>query len=636
MAGRALVFGAVVGDIRGIENDVAAFSALLAKRGFAVTTLDPRTAATRAAILAGYQELIDDVVPGTDEPVVIYFAGHGGMVFNISGHLALPLPSQFPCIIPIDYPDGSPTDFRGITSFELSALQARLTAKTHNVTTIYDCCHSGQMSKEMRSIAFADGKKPRTLEAPVPVAMRRHLDELHARYPEMVSQPALDNRHAVRVMACAQHETAWPVRDAQGQWYGALTRALLDVLDEVGSAPVTWATVGKAVWARVQRDYPVQNPRIEGPQQRVIFSLDELPTVATSLKRAGAVFALGTGCIAGVTVGDVYAVAPCKAPGSEIAQLRVTSVTPFGATAELVPGSVAADAIPADAIAVPSESTRPRRPLRVSTGSPDLGSRIQSGLTSTRRLRRATGMDDFAVAELVASDDGVRLFDATGPLLPMLSLRELPQALEVADHLAAARDLLELEGAHGVSPDELVIAWGVVENGRGFEQPWDGTVIGLDARIFLRIKNVGKRALFVHVFNIGVQGRISMLSSAAVTGQHLAPRQQIVFGNSPDDDNLVGLDLEWPSAMPRCTARLDTLLVLATTVQIDLRMLETPSDERSAQSRSRRAWKKDRSAPVEPAPITRDPYLMTSITYLIDPQLRFPWMPPPAPCGLSR
>jgi hypothetical protein len=619
MAGRALVIGAVVGQIQGVENDVRAIAAFLAGRGFTVATLDPRTEATRDAILRSYHELIDRIEPGSDEPVVIYYAGHGGVVVNACDDTTLP--ARFQCIIPIDYAAGSEADFRGITSFELSALQNRLTARTRNVTVILDCCYSGQMSRD----ASAGEPHPRSLEAPTPLAMQRHLEALRERYHDLFSQPATSNPSAVRVMACGEHETAWPIRDAQGQWYGAFTLALLDVLRDIGGVPAAWDAIGTAISTRVRSSYPNQQPRIEGPRNRRIFSLHEEPAMAIPIQRTGATFTLDAGTLAGVAVGDIYAIISCAAPDSELARVSVTAVTPLAARAQLAPDSAAIAALPRDAIAVPRVSAAPRRPLYVEAASRDVESQIQAALASTRRLqlsRRADG----AIAELIVRDDGMRLLDRTGPLLPLLAFPDrLPDALALADRLAAARDLLELEGAFGIAPGELLVDWGVVEDGKAIAQLPHGTVVGLDARIYVRVKNVSARDLVVQVLNIGVEGRISLVSSAAVMGMRLAPQQQLYLGTAPDDHELVGLDVSWPPGLPRSAPRLDTLLVIATTRAADLRPLEgrTGSAGEHTTPRDSSATTQVRGGAHVAA--DRDAYLMTSMTYLIDPELKWPW-----------
>lgn len=622
MPGRALVFGAVVGEIRGVENDVHAMSEFLAQRGFSVTTLDPRTEATHDAILRAYNKLVDDVEEGSDEPVVIYYAGAGGVLVNCRGNKNTVLPGLDRCIVPVDHAAGSETDFRGITSFELAALQNRLTARTRNVTVILDCGY-GPIGRRA-----ATEPQPRSLSAPMPLAMWLHDELLRSRYPELFARYGTSHPLAVCMMACGGNDTARPIVDAHGEWYGAFTLALLEVLHDFDGVAATWEEVGRAVAGLVQSWYPDQEPQIRGPRHRRIFALDELPAAATWIRRTGTTFSLGAGTLGGVVVGDIYAVSRCAAMGRDVARVRVTAVTPRGVDAVLIADSGSADEVRGDAIAFPCEPASPRRAVRIEPASPALAWRIRRALTGTRRLRPATDVDTSVLARLAMDDDRLRLIDRSGPLLPPLAFPDqLSQALEVADRLAAARDLLDLEGAHGIAAGELEISWGLVIDGKASRAFTHGAVLTLDDRIYLRIRNVSARNLFVQLFHIDAQGRISLVSGAAMTGVHLAPQQQIGFGNAPDDRRLVGLGLDWPDTLPRSAARLDTLVVIATTRATDLRMLETSppaGGERPSQPRVPYAWIQAHRASSSATAISSEPYLMTSITYLIDPQLKMP------------
>jgi Caspase domain len=670
MTGRALVFGAVVDDIRGVENDVRAIGELLAHRGFAVTSLDPHTGATRDAILASYHQLIADTEEGSDEPVVVYYAGHGGIVINSREAVdTAGLPGLFQCIIPVDYAEGSDDDFRGITSLELSALQNRLTRRTRNVTMIFDCCYSGQMSRGlmsrgpvsrdpvsrdlmscglMRAVCDAEPApppdlRPRSLDAPTPLAMRLHLDVLRARYPELFARPVTGNPHAVRAMACSERETAWPKRDARGEWYGVFTLALLDVLRDINGAPVSWELIGKAVSARVHSAYPGQQPRIEGPRLRRVFSLDEAIPSLRAVRRGSAAFSLDAGALAGVTVGDVYALAQITAPGREIARVQVTTVTAHSARAELCacddsapasPGTPAvlgtraapgAEAVLEETFATQVARATPRRPVRIIAAAPEVVPRLEAALAATRRLAATTAADAGAIADLVVYGSVLQLSDATGALLsPLLFPDQLPHALAVAERLATARHVLALEGEHGVTGAELAIDWGVVRGSAVLARPTSGAVLGVNPRIYLQVRNTGSRLLYVQLFAIGVHGTVAQLSTAEI-GHHLGRGRQICFGATADDRRIVGIERRWPAALPRDAARDEALVVIATTRPTDLRALETP-DARDAHL-TPPAPDPDpmltlcERALCEPAPPSSDDHLVRIIRYLVVPQV---------------
>ena len=141
--GTALLIGAAVDGLPGVANDVGAMSIALHARGLAVVRCVGENA-TRAGIIAAYERLIADTGAG-DAAAVVYYSGHGGWARSPdSGGGDLPAPRDLQFIVPTDYRASAPGEFRGITSVELSALLARLTGKTRNVTAMFDCCHQSR------------------------------------------------------------------------------------------------------------------------------------------------------------------------------------------------------------------------------------------------------------------------------------------------------------------------------------------------------------------------------------------------------------------------------------------------------------------------------------------------------------
>jgi Caspase domain len=253
---RALVLGSQIRDLRSVENDARAMTAMLEGRGFAVD-LRIRDRATRAGILEGYRTLIDQT--GTDDAAVVYYTGHGGCGVVPDEKLICQ------CIVPIDVDDGTEADFRGITGWELSILQSRLTQKTRNVTVILDCCYAAHMIRGARTLAL-----------PHPIkGFAAHLDALRAEYGATFHPVDLvSNPDVVRLVACGQRESAFAYQNEAGEYHAALTAALLAVLAE-SHEDGSWAAIIGAIRARVRRYFPIQHPDVEGPAQRRLFSLIE-------------------------------------------------------------------------------------------------------------------------------------------------------------------------------------------------------------------------------------------------------------------------------------------------------------------------------------------------------------------------
>jgi len=619
MARRALLIGSAPDEILGIDNDLVAVAAMLAARGFTVRSLHG-PAASRDGILTAYEGLIADTEPGCDDPAVIYYAGHGGLVHNTDEPGEQPLPRTFQCLIPTDYDQGSEADFRGISELELSLLQAQLTEKTRNVTAIFDCCHAARMS---RGPAHAS-VPPRGRAAPTRHGMARHMRSLRERYPRSsaLDRPVTGNPHAVRIVASGVLDPAWPMQDRDRTWYGALTLVLLRVLDEVGDAAVSWKTIIAAVRGRIRQAFPDQRPDAEGPVNRRVFSLEEVGEVSIPLRPGPAGFTLGAGLLGGVTVGDLYAAVALDAPDHELARLQVTHATPLSAEATVVAWQPGVTALPPGAIAMARELAVPRMPVRVEAAEPE-AELIGHAIARTRRLRLATRSDVAAIATLALSGAGLALHDAEGPLrAPLAFPAELPDALAVAGQLAAALQLLELEGEHGVARRELDAEWGIVDRGQLMRQPEQAARLEASDPIYVRVGNAGSRNLFAHVFNVGMAGEIVLLSHADPAGIPLRPGDHAVLGETTYRDH-VGLPLYWPPGVPREQPRLDMLLIIVTTTATDLRVLESANPRAMARG--------DRS-PLQQAlgqlhdgtarsaaPTAAEHYLMVRFTFLLQP-----------------
>lgn len=617
MPGRALLIGSAPDGILGIDNDLVAVGAMLRARGLTVQAL-AGPAASRAGILAAYDDLIRETGIGSIDPVVIYYAGHGGLVTSTDEPGEPLLPSTFQCIIPTDYDQGTEADFRGISALELSFLQTRLTDRTHNVTAIFDCCHAARMSRGPSSARI----EPRGRAAPTRLGMTRHLQVLRERYQDVWPRSVTGNPHAVRIVASGVFDPAWPMQAPDGLWYGAMTLALLRVLDEVGAAAVSWQTIIAAVRRQIRTAYPDQRPDVEGPVTRRAFTLDELDEVSIPLRQGPAGFLLEAGVLGGVTVGDLYAAIALDAPDRELARVRVTRAGPLSAEATLVAWQPGVTTLPPGAIAVARELAAPRMPVRVEADDPAAAALIAEAIAKTARLRVATPSDLTALATLALSRAGLAVHDAEGELRPTLAFpAQLDEALTVIGHLAAARQLLELEGEHGIARQELAIEWGLVGPAGMVAQPDHGASLATSDQIYIRLGNAGSRNLFAQVFSIGVTGSITLLSRDDAAGILLHPTARSVLGETPYRAP-VGLQLWWPPEVPRAQPRLDTLLIIATAAAADLRVLEsadlraTPRDSSPLQLLLRQLHD---GIPRTLTPTAAEPYLMVHVSFLLQP-----------------
>ena len=568
---RALVVGSQIEGLRGVHNDIAGMQAMLERRGFDVDLrIDDR--ASRAGILAGYDQLIAASGPG--DAAVFYYSGHGWYATVTEA-----TPGAWQYIVPTDIRHGSDTDWRGITAWELSLKQAQLTARTKNVTVILDSCHAAQMS---RAAAVREAI-PRALPHPAHAGFAAHLGQLRAQYGGVFD--AIDpsgNRDAVRLVACGQRETAFEAPGRDGVHRGAFTQALIEVLDEVGEAEVSWAGLRGAIRARVLREFPLQRPEIEGPLRRRVFSLGEpRDDGVVAIRAAGDRLVLPVGRLSGAVAGDRYGVMPVGATRHDahdgFGELEVVEVRALDATAHRVSGS---RTLPVDALAFPLTRAAVRRPVALAVpaeANDPIAGTIAGAIAASSTLRLATSDDEFALATLRLADRDLTIEDAWGPLFPPARFPdELAAVVANLANLGVAQGVRELEGEDGVYAHELAIELGLVEHGLPRALPAHGAALGLGDRIYVEITSLSQRQLYAHVFNIGVRGKVSSLTDYAPTGIAIERgRPAALIGQRPDGV-LVGLRLSWPHGLPRASfPRVDELIVIVTSAPINLRGLET-------------------------------------------------------------
>jgi len=565
MARRALILGSQIEGLRGVHYDTQRMAAMLDARGFAVD-LRIGMDATRSGMLAGYDQLI--AASGPDDATVVYYCGHGY-------HAVVPDEGRsWQCIVPTDLRDGSVTDWRGISAWELSVKQAQLTARTRNVTVILDCCHSAQLSRSDGVV----GAMPRALPHPVHTGFAHHVAALRATYGAAFDAvDPVGDPHAVRIVACGQSESAFEYPDAEGRYHGVFTDVLVDVLTRVGTAPVSWGAIVSAIRAQVLRRFPRQRPDIEGPVRREPFSLAEHDDDAgVAVAAAGEQFRLAVGQLTGAAVGDVYAVLPAGAPvhddATALARLEVTEVFATTALARRTTGDYQ---IPAKAIAVPTRRCAVRWPMAVEGNEPARAA-VEAAIAGSPTLRIVQPGELGALATVRVESDAMTIAGAGGALFPQAPIAAgLDAVVAHLANLGVAQGLRELEGEHGVLASELAIELGTVHDGRTRQLPDHGGVLGLHDRYYVKLERRGQRTLFAHLLNISARGKLTLLTHFARGGVVLDRHHPAVLIGQRADGAVLGVGLRWPEGMPRDGARLTEFMVIATLRVTDLSGLET-------------------------------------------------------------
>ncbi|CAE6381270.1 unnamed protein product [Rhizoctonia solani] len=189
--------------------------------------------ASRAAIIQSFHKLRDDSRIVKGDPILIYYAGHGGSSKQPIDKWKGGRANEIQVIFPYDYgvPETGPGDLINcIPDYTIAALLDELAAvKGNNITVVFDSCHSASGSRD--GFGVFSSTQPRY--APVQYDIPSNLDAdifktAPARQIKSRSvEPLLctDQASHVLLAACGSREKAWE-QNHQGQFTTALLQAL--------------------------------------------------------------------------------------------------------------------------------------------------------------------------------------------------------------------------------------------------------------------------------------------------------------------------------------------------------------------------------------------------------------------------
>lgn len=587
MQRRALLIGSPLGGLEGVSADLPAMTEALAGWDFQIQTLTDASA-SREGILAAYDRLVADTEPG--DVALVYYSGHGGYCDDpsaASGRAGAF--HQF--IMPTDFYSVTPEsgEFRGIMNIELSHLQAQLTKKTDNVVSIFDCCHSARLCR-------GDLSRPRGLQAAewtatVDAFARRLRDE--GRVPD--ARLLAGNPNAVRLLACGQEQQAFEPRGgAPGFFTGELVAALRAALD---TPWLTWRQLMQRVRDRVLARVPSQYPELEGPGDRKLFDTATADlTGALPLGELGGKKVLRGGAIMGVEVGDEYLV--MKAGEREAAEARAVARATVvlvesgrsSVTLEPMNGNLR---VPPDAQAFAWRKHVPRGVVAVE-GDGSLADALRRAIEASGHLRlRGADETSTAMARVQVGPGGLEIFDGEGQRwLEPSAASEASLAKVVANLriMAKADALRRLESGQGreALDAEITVEWGSVHEGRVTPLPRGDARVAEGDAVYVRVTNAtgSQHPVFVSIFDIGLTGKVTLVSDSGSTGMRIEPGEHAGIGLHPYE-GIVGLGpLSWPDDAPRDMERRESLLVIVTREPHDFSGLEGAGATRGKGMRS--------------------------------------------------
>ena len=249
---RALLIGinrySAVPSLQGSVNDVETMREILISRyGFEARNITMLTdeAATRAAMMAALEKLVDDTGPA--DTVYLHYSGHGSQVEDLSGDEADHLDET---LVP---QDGRSGRVRDIVDDELAAILARLKAKSAII--VLDSCHSGTATRALDI---------RARSVPQDQRIDLYKEATHTR----AIVPAMSSRFVV-LSATAKSEEALdgPI---EGRYQGFFTHALARSLSTAPAGATlseVFAGVGREL-ARLQAQVgrvSMPEPQLEAP-----------------------------------------------------------------------------------------------------------------------------------------------------------------------------------------------------------------------------------------------------------------------------------------------------------------------------------------------------------------------------------
>ncbi|KAG8755819.1 hypothetical protein FRC14_003630 [Serendipita sp. 396] len=295
------------------------------------TLLDKQ--ATRSNIIDGIRGLANNPLISHNDPILIFYAGHGTEAPSPNGWYAQR--SKVQSIVPQDYGEikgGKRVHCIPDRSIGI-LLQELANAKGDNIVVIFDCCHSGSGtrdgSRRVRSVRVSEDI-PEDLD--IEIWGRKNGENAD------VPAEASGSSH-VLLAACASNQSA-----IENNRQGLFTRALLEAVSEIGFRNLTYASL-----IRHLPDLPGQVPRCEGNNRdRLWFT--------TTVKREEPFYEVKTddedyileaGSVHGITEGSDFSLyKESKIGSTRIGKATVLSVNPSNSIVELS-GDITGDLLPA-------------------------------------------------------------------------------------------------------------------------------------------------------------------------------------------------------------------------------------------------------------------------------------------------
>ncbi|KAE9378771.1 hypothetical protein N431DRAFT_433836 [Stipitochalara longipes BDJ] len=581
---KALLIASQFKGLKGPANDVSKMDKVLRDLGFEISCCDG-TNATYDGILQAWHQLIDTISP--EDSVIVYYSGHGGSVKSVENHdrnvqeSHSITPWRYQFLVPVDFDDRQNGDFRGILDVELSCLLQSMTDKTRNVTIILDCCYAGRMARDP---SFGDAAVSKSISRVLYPNVLERVNRLRVRGRFQQETHVEENPFVVRIAAAAASETAWEYENERGEWCGVMTEALIHAISESKDCQIPWRTTLLRVSELVNVRFPYQHPQVEGPGDRLHFSVQERVTGAFHIRNENDRIVIQGGRVSRVREGNVYSVMPFGMEKAvvekQLAEARVTHATAFKATAELLLDQRQVSRLPTEgALAFLQSDALYKWPV----GLPSSLLWLRKMIHASRYIRpEEPDGDDVILAEFQEGPDGITLHSNRGVVVAAASteptLDDRTRLLDAAEQLARAQHLLSLrnETLDDVLEHDVEVRFGIVGKSGGLERiiRQDGAdSVSDNDRVYIELNNHGTRTVYVWVFDVNAAGKITRVSRSSPKGIELPPGRNEVLGASRYSPDLRGLPVSWPKVLSRARPVEETLLFILSDSSVDLNHL---------------------------------------------------------------
>ena len=612
---------AEINSLSGCVNDVELMSKILQENfyfPFDHITLLQDEEATRDNILVAMDTLVDNV--GKYDIVVIHYSGHGSQMTDREGDEKDGLDET---IVPQDS-GRSPNPNRDITDDEIYLRLLRLNEKTPHITLIFDCCHSGTISRD----PFGTDERwvqpdLRPIEELPPSPVLTELGR-GVRDTGPSGWLPLSDRY-VLIAACRDEEKAYEytpnLSDSQLN-HGALTYFLGQALCSAQSG-TTYRDIFEWVSPQVSAVRSLQHPQMEGARDRLLFDTEEIEPMrfVRVQERTADQITLAAGAAHAMTVGSQWAIYPSgtKQVTAETPKLGLVEITTVRAVTcdALILAEFHENAIVTGTRAVEEAHSYGRMCLKVEIQAPIGYETVVSelrGLISVSSLIQEISADETADARIYLIPPRTEV--TPGDIVPQLGVvtqstwavvgkdGQLIVPLQVVTNTGAAkivRDNLEKVvrycqtlSLQNPNPDSLlkdkvkfILKRQAADSSWMVAQPENssGQIVFQDGeQIALEIVNQHNAPIYIGILDFGLTGAVSLLHPIEGSNEQLASGQSIEIGVRYGDEIQISIPSDFPfvpvTNQQKLIGETETFKLLVTTRETDFTLRIQESFER--------------------------------------------------------